>query len=128
MGENAISGDVVDAALKVHRALGPGMLESAYEMILAHELATRGHEVVRQVLIPVRYEGVEFQNGFRADLLVDELVMVELKSIEQVLAVHKKQLLTYLRFGRKRLGLLLNFGAARLKDGGIIRLVNGLPD
>ncbi|MBI5502393.1 MAG: GxxExxY protein [Deltaproteobacteria bacterium] len=127
MGENTIAKDVVDAAVKVHRTVGSGMLESAYEMILAHELATRGHEVVRQIPIPVRYEGVEFGNGFRADLLVDGLVFLELKSVDQVLPAHKKQLLTYLRFGGKRLDLLLNFGAFRMKDG-VFRVVNGLPD
>ena len=125
--ENEISGDIVDAAYKIHRNLGPGLLESVYEIILAHELTRRGHQVERQVPISIRYENLVFDVGFRADLLVDGLVLVELKSVEKVVPVHKKQVLTYIRLADKRLGLLLNFGANRIKDG-ITRLVNGLPD
>ena len=125
--ENDISGDIIDAAYKVHTRLGPGLLESVYEAVLAHELATRGHRVERQVPIAVRYDDLVFDVGFRADLLVDGLVIVELKSVEHVLPVHKKQVLTYIRLANKRLGLLLNFGANRIKDG-ITRLVNELPD
>ena len=125
--ENDISGDIIDAAYKVHTRLGPGLLESVYEAVLAHELATRGHRVERQVPIAVRYDDLVFDVGFRADLLVDGLVIVELKSVEHVLPVHKKQVLTYIRLANKRLGLLLNFGANRIKDG-VTRLVNELPD
>ncbi len=124
--ENEISRDIVDAAYKVHTTLGPGLLESVYETVLAHELARRGHQVQRQVAIAVRYENLVFDVGFKADLIVDGLVIVELKSVERVLPVHKKQVLTYIRLADKRLGLLLNFGAHLIKDG-ITRLVNGLP-
>ena len=95
--------------------------------MLAHELTRRGHHVARQVPIAISYEGLSFDVGFRADLLVDGLVMVELKSVERALPVHKKQLLTHIRLGDKRLGLLINFGASRIKDG-ITRLVNRLPE
>ncbi len=125
--ENEISRDIVDAAYKVHTTLGPGLLESVYETVLAHELTRRGHHVERQVAIAVRYENLVFNVGFKADLIVDGLVIVELKSVERVLPVHKKQVLTYIRLADKRLGLLLNFGAHLIKDG-ITRLVNGLPD
>lgn len=125
--ENRVSGDIVDAAYKVHTRLGPGLLESVYEVVLAHELTARGHDVERQVPIAVRYDELVFDVGFRADLLVDGLVVVELKSVEHVLPVHKKQVLTYIRLAKIRLGLLLNFGAHRIKDG-ITRLVNDLPD
>ena len=125
--ENDISGDIVDAAYKVHTQLGPGLLESVYEAVLAHELAARGHEVERQVPIAVRYDELVFDVGFRAELLVDRLVIVELKSVEHVLPVHKKQVLTYVRLANQRLGLLRNFGAHRIQDG-ITRLVNDLPD
>jgi len=114
--ENEISGDIVDAAYKVHTRLGPGLLESVYEEVLAYELTVRGHKVQRQVPIAIRYETLTFEVGFRADLRVDELVIVELKSIEQVAPVHKKQLLTYLRLADMSLGLLVNFGANRIKD------------
>jgi GxxExxY protein len=125
--ENVISADVVDAAYRIHVTLGPGLLESVYEIVLAYELERRGHRVERQVPIPVRYEGLVIGAAFRADLLVDGVVLVELKSVEQTLPVHKKQALTYVRLAGKRLGLLLNFGAARIKDG-IVRIANGLPD
>jgi GxxExxY protein len=125
--ENEISGDIIDAAYKIHTQLGPGLLESVYEAVLAHDLVARGHQVGRQVPIAVRYDDLVFDVGFRADLLVDGLVIVELKSVEHVLPVHKKQVLTYIRLANKRLGLLLNFGANRIKDG-ITRVVNRLPD
>jgi len=128
--ENEISGDIVDAAYKVHTRLGPGLLESVYEAVLAHELLTRGHRVERQVPIGFRYDDLEFDIGFRADLVVDGLVIIELKSVEHLLPVHKKQLLTYIRLANKRLGLLLNFGANRINrmKEGITRLVNDLPE
>jgi GxxExxY protein len=127
MKENDISGSIVDAAYKVHVRLGPGLLESVYETILAHELTRRGHRVERQKPVPIVYDGMTFDVGFRLDLLVEDTVIVELKSVEEVAAVHKKQLLTYLRLARRPLGLLINFGAVRIKDG-ITRLVNELPE
>ena len=125
--ENEISGDIVDAAYKVHTTLGPGLLESLYEAVLAHELMSRGHLVERQVAIGFGYDDLELDIGFRADLVVDDLVIIELESVEHLLPVHKKELLTYIRLANKRLGLLLNFGANRIKEG-ISRLVNALPE
>jgi GxxExxY protein len=123
--ENDIAKIVVDAAYKVHRELGPGLLESVYETVLAHEIVKRGLAVQEQVAIPIQYDGMAFEEGFRADLVVADALIVELKSVEKVLPVHKKQLLTYLRLADKRLGLLINFGANLIKDG-IFRVVNGL--
>ena len=123
--ENDIAREIVDVAFKVHAALGPGLLESVYETVLAHELRKRGLDVKRQVPVAVVWEDVRFDEGFRADLLVEELVIVELKSVETTAPVHKKKLLTYLRLADKRLGLLVNFGTALIKDG-IERVVNGL--
>jgi len=125
--ENEIAREVVDAAFKIHTRLGPGLLESVYETILIYELHKRGLDVEAQVSVPVVYEEVRIDKGFRADLLVGGMIIVELKSVETMLPVHKKQLLTYLRLADKRLGLLINFGAARIKDG-IVRVVNGLPE
>lgn len=125
LDENAIAKAVVNAAYKVHTQLGPGLLESVYETIMAHELETAGLHVIRQVSVPVVYGSIRFDEGFRIDLLVEDKVIVELKSVEQVLPVHKKQLLTYLRLAEKRLGLLVNFGASMIRDG-ITRVVNGL--
>lgn len=127
VAENEIARDIVDAAYKVHTTLGPGLLESVYEAVLSYELTSRGHRVSRQIPIPVVYQCLVFEVGFRADLLVDDLVLLELKSVEQVAAVHHKQALTYVRLANKRLGLLIDFGAARIKSG-ITRIVNGLPD
>ena len=127
MHENAIAKIIVDAAYKIHRGLGPGLLESVYETVLAHELERNGLAVERQKPIPIRYNGLAFEEGFRADLVVGDSVIVELKSVETVSPVHKKQLLTYLRLADKRLGLLINFGANMIKDG-IFRVVNGLKE
>jgi len=127
MTENEVAREVVDAAYRVHTTLGPGLLESVYELALAHELATRGLEVERQKPIQVTYQGLIFDEGFRADLVVNEMVIVELKAVEKVAPVHKKQLLTYLRLTNKKLGLLINFGAVLIKDG-ITRVVDGLPE
>ena len=127
MTENEISKVVVDAAYKIHTTLGPGLLESVYEVVLEYELNKRGLHVVRQVSMPVVYESLKIDDGYRADLLVEMKVVVELKSVEAVAPVHKKQLLTYLRLADKRLGLLINFGAPLIKDG-ITRVVNGLPE
>jgi len=122
--ENEIAREIVDASFHVHSALGPGLLESVYEAILARELTKRGLSVVRQKPVPIHYDDLSFDEGFRADLIVNDLVIIELKSIEQVAPVHKKQLLTYLRLTNKRLGLLINFGSALIKDG-IHRIANG---
>ena len=127
MHENEIARQIVDAAYQIHTTLGPGLLESVYETVLAYELRNRGLIVERQVPVPVVYEQVSFDEGFRADLLVAGKVMVELKSVEKVAPVHKKQLLTYLRLADKRLGLLINFGEALIKNG-ITRIVNRLKD
>lgn len=127
MTENEIGKIVVDAAIAVHRALGPGLLESVYEVILAHELQRRGLEVQRQVPIAIEFNGVQFDEGFRADMLVERKVILELKSVEHATAAHRKQIQTYWRLTRCKLGFLLNFGEALTKDG-ITRAVNGLAD
>jgi len=125
--ENEIANQIVDAAFRIHTALGPGLLETVYEVVLMHELRKRGLSAERQVAVPIVYDGIRFEEGFRADLIVNQGVIVELKSIEKVAPVHKKQLLTYLRLTDKRLGLLINFGEELLKDG-ISRVVNGLEE
>ena len=127
MNENEIGMMVVDAAIAVHRELGPGLLESVYEAVLADELAGRGLSAVRQVLVPIVYKGKQIDEGYRADIVVNDSVVLELKSIEAIRDVHKKQLLTYLKLGGKKLGFLLNFGEAVMKKG-IARIVNGLPE
>ena len=124
LSENEISGDIVDVAIKLHQKLGPGLLESAYEMILAAELARRGHKVERQVPISFAYDGMQFKDAFRVDLIVDGEIVVELKATEQKNPVFPKQLKTYLVLMDKHLGLLLNFGQAKMVDG-IERIVNG---
>jgi GxxExxY protein len=125
MTENEIATQVVDAAFKIHTTLGPGLLETVYEVVLAHELQKRGLRVERQVPIPIAWETIKFNEGFRADLIVEGKVIVELKSIETVAPVHKKQVLTHLRLTNLKLGLLINFGEELIKDG-ISRIVNGL--
>jgi GxxExxY protein len=127
MTENEIAREVVDAAYKVHTTLGPGLLESVYEIVLAHELKRRGLVAERQVPVPVKYDSILFDEGFRADMVVEGKVILELKSIEHVAPIHKKQLLTYLRLADKRLGLLINFGEELIKTG-ISRVVNGLEE
>jgi GxxExxY protein len=127
MTENEIARQIVDAAFKIHTTLGPGLFESVYELVLAYELEKRGLRVQRQVAIPVVYETIQLPEGFRADLLVECLVIVEVKSIEAVAPVHKKQVLTYLRLADKRLGLLINFNVDLIKEG-ITRLVNRLRE
>jgi GxxExxY protein len=109
MTENAIAKEIVDAAFRVHTTLGPGLLESVYDTVLAYELSQRGLRTVRQQPIPVVYGNVRIDTGFRADLIVEDKVIVEIKSVETFAPVHKKQLLTYLRLADKRLGLLINF-------------------
>jgi len=125
--ENEIAAIVVDVAYKIHVKLGPGVFESVYEAVMTRALTKRGLEVKRQYPIPVSYDGEEFDEGFRADLIIENKVIIELKSQETVLPVHKKQLLTYLRLSGLRLGLLINFGQEYIKNG-IHRVVNGLPD
>ena len=125
MSENEIAPEIVDAPFHIYKALGPGLLETLYEVILARELEGHGLNVVRQQPVPIVFEGLKFDEGFRADLIVDDKVIVELKSVEQFALVHKKQLLTYLRLADKRLSLLINFGSAVIKNG-ISRIVNGL--
>ena len=127
MTENAIAKEIVDAAFRIHTALGPGLLESVYDAVLAFELGRRGLRVTRQQPIPVVYEDIRIDTGFRADLVVEDKVIVEVKSIELLAPVHKKQLLTYLRLADKRLGLLINFHVPLIKDG-ITRIVNGLQE
>lgn len=120
-----ITGAVLDAAMKVHRGLGPGLMESVYETVLARELARRGLQVERQKTVAFEFDGMRFDDGLRLDLLVEDCVVVELKSVETVAAVHKKQVLTYLRLLNLPVGLLVNFGAATLKEG-LHRIVNNL--
>ena len=127
MAINHVTGAVVDAALKVHSVLGPGLLESAYQACLAYELRKRGLEVTTQFELPVVYDEVKIDLGYRVDLLVERSVVVELKTVSKLLPVHEAQLLSYLKLGDFRAGLLINFHAARLKDG-IKRMVNLLPE
>ena len=127
MTENGIAKEIVDAAFRIHTTLGPGLLESVYDAVLAHELGRRGLRIARQQPIPVIYDNVRIDIGFRADLIVEDKVIVEIKSVEILAPVHKKQLLTYLRLADKRLGLLINFHVAFIKEG-IARVVNGLED
>ena len=114
---NVRTGQIVDAAMKVHSALGPGLLESAYEACLVHELRSRGLRVAVQLALPVVYEGMKVELGYRLDLVVEEAVIVELKAQARLLAVHEAQLLSYLKLSGYRVGLLINFHASRLKDG-----------
>ena len=123
---NDISGKIVDAAFQIHTKLGPGLLESVYEAILARELANLGFKIERQKPIAIEWDGLQFDEGFRADLIVNDCIVIELKSIETLTAVHSKQLLTYLRLLDYPLGLLINFGAPLIKDG-IKRIANNLP-
>ena len=119
----AISGDVIDVALKLHRELGPGLLEAVYEMILAGRLEQMGYRIARQRAIDVTYDGLHFPAAFRIDLLVDDRLLVEVKSVERLNPAHSKQLLTYLRLTQQPVGLLINFGGETLKEG-LKRVVN----
>jgi GxxExxY protein len=127
MTENEIATIVVDAALKIHRTLGPGLLESVYQATLNLELSNRGLRVAQQLALPVYYEGIKLDIGFRIDLLVADKVIIEIKSIEVLAPIHRKQLETYLRLMDLRLGLLINFNVELIKDG-IQRVVNRLAD
>jgi GxxExxY protein len=121
---NKITGMVISAAMKVHSQLGPGLLESAYEACLAHELRKQGLEVAQQVGLPVIYDGVRLDLGYRIDLIVEDLVIVEIKSVEAINPVHQAQLLSYIRLSGRNVGLLINFHVAHLRDG-IKRMVDG---
>lgn len=127
MTENEIAREIVDAAYKIHTTLGPGLLESVYEAVMAEEILCRGLQTVRQQAIPVVYESVHLEVGFRADLIVEGKVIIEIKSVERIVPVHKKQLLTYLRLTNKQLGILINFDVELIKDG-ITRVVNHLKE
>jgi GxxExxY protein len=127
MKENDIGTQVLKAAINVHRELGPGLLESVYEVILARELSDLGLKVGRQIPVNIIYKGIRFDEGFRADIIVERKVLLELKSVERILPAHKKQVQTYLRLTGLKLGYLLNFGEAVLKNG-ITRCVNGLDE
>jgi iron complex transport system substrate-binding protein len=125
MGLDDITAAIVDSSMRIHKELGPGLLESVYEAVLARALQRRGMQVERQKIIRFEYDGMVFDEGFRLDLLVNQKVIVELKSVENLAAVHSKQLLTYLRLMNLPVGLLINFGAATLKSG-LRRVVNNL--
>lgn len=118
-----ISGDVIDVAMRLHRELGPGLLESVYEAILAARLSQMGYAVARQRAVDVEFEGIRFETAFRIDLIIEDRLLVEIKSVEQLSRVHAKQLLTYLRLTGQPVGLLINFGGETLKEG-IRRIVN----
>jgi GxxExxY protein len=125
MDENDLAHEVIGSAIEVHRALGPGLLESAYQNCLVHELGLRGLSVETEVMIPIEYKGLLVGEAYRADLLIENKLIVELKSVESVSDVHKAQLLTYLRLTQRKLGLMINFNTALVKDG-ILRIVNNL--
>jgi GxxExxY protein len=127
MTENEIGTIVIESVIAVHRELGPGLLETVYEIVLVRELQERGLKVERQVPVPIEYKGIRFDEGFRADIVVDGKVILELKSVERVMPAHKKQVQTYLRLTGRKLGYLLNFGDALMKSG-ITRCVNGLEE
>ncbi|MEM8953814.1 MAG: GxxExxY protein [Verrucomicrobiota bacterium] len=127
MNENELGKIIVDCVFKVHTTLGPGLLESVYEIALAHELTKRSLTAERQCAVPITYDDTTFDQGFRADIIVNDLAIIEIKSIEKVNPVHKKQLLTYLKLTNKRLGFLINFNSALIKNG-ITRVANGVED
>ncbi len=120
---NDITGKIIECAIKVHKVLGPGLLESTYEVCLAHELKKAGLRVETQVFLPVVYDGIELDAGYRLDILVEDKVIVELKTVENIQPIHKAQTLTYLKLANKKIGLLINFNVALLKNG-IKRIAN----
>lgn len=122
---NRITGMIIEAAMKVHSALGPGLLESAYEACLLHELKKLGLVAVSQQLLPIQYDGVAIDAGYRIDLIVADCVIVELKSVEKILPIHEAQLLSYLKLSKMKVGLLINFNVVHLKSG-LKRIVNNL--
>jgi GxxExxY protein len=121
--EDRITGEIIGAAIEVHRELGPGLLESAYEQCLCHELSLRGLTFERQAPLPVAYKGVRLDCGYRMDVVVEDAVLVELKTVDKLLPIHEAQLLTYLKLSGHQLGLLMNFNVPVLKDG-LKRIVN----
>jgi GxxExxY protein len=127
MTENEIGRIVVDAAVALHREFGPGLLETVYEVLLARKLSERGLAIERQVAVPIEYQGVRFEEGFRADIMIEKKVILEIKSVGSVNNAHRKQVLTYLKLTGMKLGFLLNFGEALMKDG-ITRFVKGLEE
>ncbi len=124
MTENEIGTIIIDTSINIHKELGPGLFESVYETILYHSLIKRGLNVEKQVAVPIQFDGITFDEGFRADLIVENKVIIELKSIEKIANVHKKQLLTYLKLSKLKLGYLINFNEELLKNG-ITRIING---
>ena len=124
MNENEIGAEVVNCAVRLHKDLGPGLLESVYEVILAKQLQTAGMKVKVQVPIPIEFEGMRFSEAFRADIIVEDRVILELKSVEKITRAHRKQVLTYLKLTGMKLGFILNFGAATMREG-IARIING---
>jgi len=124
---NEITGQIIDAAIKVHSALGPGLLESAYEICLAHELRKRGLNVQTQVMLPIEYDGIQLDAGYRIDLLVEKVVIVELKAVEKMNPIFEAQILSYLKLSNLQVGLLINFHVPRLKDG-LKRIVNNYQE
>lgn len=125
MDINKVSGKIIESAMKVHSTLGPGLLESSYEACLLHELRKGGVNAVSQVSLPILYDGIKLDAGYRVDLLVEDLVIVELKAIEKLLPIHQAQLLSYLKLSNKKVGLLINFNVVHLRNG-IKRVANGL--
>ncbi len=123
---NDITGDIIAAAIEVHRNLGPGLLESTYEICLCHELSIRGIPFQKQLALPVNYKGIQLDAGYRIDVLVENQVIVELKSVEALAPIHSAQLLTYLRLNHRRVGLLINFNVVVLKEG-VKRLISDPP-
>ncbi|HTC94890.1 MAG TPA: GxxExxY protein [Terriglobales bacterium] len=123
MNIDEVSGAIVDAAMKVHTVLGPGLLESAYEACLTHELRSRGLKVLSQLVLPIKYEGLELDAGYRLDLLVEDCVIVEVKAVESLNSIHQAQLLSYLKMSGKQVGLLINFNVRNLRNG-VRRVVN----
>lgn len=126
-GIEAIASDVVDAAIKIHRSLGPGLLESAYQHCMAYELRKRGRHVFTEVVLPIVYDGQPIDAGYRIDMIVDDKVIIENKTIDMILPIHEAQLLTYLKLKNCKLGFLLNWNVKLMKNG-IRRMVNGLPE
>jgi GxxExxY protein len=120
---NEITGDIIGAAMRVHSVLGPGLLESAYQVCLIYELRKRGLQVADEVILPVVYENVQLDAGYRMDLVVEDSVLVELKSVDEIAPIHKAQLLSYLKLSRLQVGLLLNFNVLHMRDG-VTRMMN----
>lgn len=124
---NPLSKEIIGAAMKVHSALGPGLLESAYHGCLLHELKSRGIRVESEIQLPVHYNGTRIELGYRLDMIVEDLIIVELKAVDALIPIHQAQLISYLRLSGKQLGLLINFNVLHLKDG-IKRIANGLKE